>query len=167
MDAGALIAECEPIIRHQAHLLGLRSGSLHLELDLRQHARIALWRAADQAPAEDLHRIKWATVVIRNGVRDGLRTMLGREGSAQAQAERGQVELTADDQAQPCDAASLLAVRRIIERIADLPARQQRLVEAFVDGLNGAELAAEWGVTRSRVCQEAAEVREWVRKRLK
>jgi RNA polymerase sigma factor (sigma-70 family) len=166
MDAGALIAECEPIVRHQAHLLGLRSGSLHLELDLRQHARIALWRAADQAPADDLHRIKWATVVIRSGAVDGLRTMMGREGSAQAKAERGQVELTADDRAQPCHAASLLAVRRLIERLASLPVRQQRLVEAFVDGVSGAELAAEWGVTRSRVSQEAAAVREWVEGRL-
>jgi RNA polymerase sigma factor (sigma-70 family) len=166
MDAGALIAECEPIVRHQAHLLGLRSGSLHLELDLRQHARIALWRAADQAPADDLHRIKWATVVIRNGVRDGLRTLIGHQGSAGERAERATTD-DVPDLAQPCDAASLVAVRRLIERIADLPARQQRLVEAFVDGLNGAELAAEWGVTRSRVCQEAAEVREWVRTRLK
>jgi RNA polymerase sigma factor (sigma-70 family) len=166
VNADALLAEAEPIVRHQVHRFAAAAGAKHLELDLRQHARIALWRAAAEAPAEDLHRVKWATVVIRRGAVDGLRTMLGRQGSAQAEAERGLVELASDDQAQPCDAASLLTVKRLIERIAALPARQQRLVEAFVEGMTGPELASEWGVTRSRVCQEAAELRAWLTSRL-
>ena len=166
MNADALLVEAEPIVRHQVARFAFEAGAQYLELDLRQHARIALWRAAGQAPAEDLHRLKWATVVIRRGAVDGLRLMRGRQGSAQEEAERGQVELASDDQAQPCDAASLLAVKRLIERIAALPARQQRLVESFVQGMTGPELAAEWGVTRSRVCQEAADLREWIEARL-
>lgn len=159
MDAEALILEVEHITRHQAAILANRWRIPEVEHDFQQSARIALWKACGEAPAEDLHRVRWATVVIKRAIVDELRRETKRgNGLRRAELEDDQP----DDQPQPCAAAGTLAVKQAMHKAEQLPTERLRVLNLLLQGLTGVEVAERLGISSARVHQQREQIRVWI-----
>lgn len=157
-------AVTERIIRQAARPL-IRKLVSPLEADdLYQVGRIALWQHGQDEP--EAHQY----VIARNAMVDELRRHRWACRSAYAD---GQFEMTSYDAWEnapegvtDCHAASMVAVRQCIAKFADLSVRQRQVIDCLLAGMQKQEVAAECGVSPSRVTQILADLRRIVEQTL-
>jgi RNA polymerase sigma factor (sigma-70 family) len=156
VDAEALIAELEPITRHQAYLWAQRQGRVDLADDFAQCARIALWRAAPDAPADDMHRVRWCTVVIKRGIFDEMRRM--RRANRIQHVEIDEV----NEPSQPSHAEGALKVQQALAAAHRLTPARKMALTLMLQGVADKDIAATLGVAQARVSQHRMAIREWL-----
>jgi DNA-directed RNA polymerase specialized sigma24 family protein len=163
VTADQLLAERETHLKMMARALSKRLNRPDLKADLQQWARIGLWQHVGQAPEDPEHRARWCSGVIRTSMVDGLRSEFGRRGSAR---DRAQFDSELPELPAPCTAIGLVAVREVIDRLADLPPRQYALAVGLADGQRQGDIEAVLGVSNFTSCKDRRALRAWVARML-
>ena len=133
--------------------------------DLYQVGRLALWERGQGK--EEAHQI----TIARNAMVDEIRRHRWTcrsdygDGAAWEMASYDAWEHIPEGMTD-CHAASLVAVRQCIARMRNLTDRQRQVLSCLVAGMQKQEVAAECGVSPSRVTQIVAELRERVERDL-